>query len=328
MNQHTEIYGQEPDFRVKSTFGLAVTSLLLLTPLAINNLVDGRYAVGVGTLIVVAILGLHAWNCRRGRHLPLLTLVGLVPALILFLAFLMREQGMIGVLWCYPAVLSFYFILPESRAWLANAALLCMMLPLAWGAFEHELATRVVATLLAVSAFSAIFVRVITEQQHRLAEQAVTDPLTGLANRMLLASSLEQAVEQGHRTATPMTLLSLDLDHFKLVNDGFGHDTGDEVLRSVGTLLQRRVRLADKAFRIGGEEFLVLLFATDPEHAQMAAEEMRAEIEALPMVADHPITVSIGVASLAADDDWKSWMKRGDQNLYRAKEGGRNQVVA
>jgi len=225
-------------------------------------------------------------------------------------------------------VIAIYFMLPERMAWVANGVLLTVIVPIAWTALDHPVALRVGVTLVVVSTFSAIFIRIITSQQRRLREQAITDALTGLRNRTLLRSTLEQALEQSHRSRTPMTLLALDLDHFKEVNDTLGHDAGDDVLRRVAAMLQARIRRADQVFRIGGEEFLVLLHGTGEDMGKQFAEELRCAIESLAIPSQQPITVSIGIANLRTSEDWKGWMKRADENLYRAKSEGRNRVIA
>jgi diguanylate cyclase (GGDEF)-like protein len=320
--------GQARDFHSASTFWVAVAALLLLTPFSINNFYQSRYLLGAGSLAIVGILAFNAWSITRGRYYTSFTLLGLVPVVIFFLGFSLNKQGIVGALWCYPAVISFYFMLPQRKAWIANAALLVVAVPQAWVVLSPSLATRVAATLFAVSVFSAIFVRVIDAQQRRLEAQAVTDPLTGLANRTLLRGTLEQAIQQNHRTGAPMTLVSLDLDHFKSINDTLGHDAGDAVLRGVGDLLNRRIRRADKVFRLGGEEFLALLYGADAEVGQRVAEELRDAIGSLPLLPDRSVTVSVGVAALRPGEEWREWMKRGDDNLYRAKSAGRDQVAA
>jgi diguanylate cyclase len=319
--------GHTLDFRSKSTLALAVIALIILTPFTINNFIQGRELLGAGSLAIVAILAANAWRTSRGHYYPSLILFSLVPAVLFFLVLSIRNQGMIGIFWCYPAVLAFYCMLPERKAWLANAALLAVALPQAWLVIEPHLGTRVAATLVAVSTFSALFVRVITTQQQSLEALAVTDPLTGLSNRVLLSSTLDEAIEQNSRSGAQMTLVSLDLDHFKAINDSLGHDAGDRVLRGVADILKRRMRRADKVFRLGGEEFLALLYGTDAENGRRVAEELRATIASLALFPGHPTTVSIGVATLERGEDAMAWMKRSDENLYRAKSGGRNQVV-
>ena len=315
------------DFRQKATLGIALAAFILLTPFSINHIVQGHVYLGGGSLAVVLLLAGNAWSIWRGRYSPALTFLGIVPTIIFYLVLTIVNQGIIGVLWCYPAVISFYFMLPERKAWIANGAMLALTLPQTWSVIEIPLAARVTATLLAVSVFAAVFVRVITEQQQKMRVQAVTDPLTGLFNRMLLAEMLEQAIGQSRRSKTPMTLLSLDIDHFKAINDSLGHDAGDAVLRGVGELLRKRARRVDKVFRLGGEEFLVLLYGADGHSAQRVAQELLGAIAAQPFLPETPVTVSIGAATLESDEDYQTWLKRVDANLYRAKSGGRNQVV-
>ncbi|HEY0666421.1 MAG TPA: GGDEF domain-containing protein [Gallionella sp.] len=327
MNPQAQPPEGTSDFRTKSALAISVTALLLVMPFSINNLLQGRYLLGGWSLVIVAILAINAWTSARGRHFPTLTLLGLTPSIILFLSLAFQKQGIIGALWCYPAVLSFYVMLPERKAWLANIVLLAVSLSQAWLVLDPSLAARVTATLLAVSIISAIFVRVITIQQRKLEALAVTDPLTGLANRLTLHSTLEQAIQQSCRSHVPLTLLTLDLDHFKSINDTLGHESGDLVLRVVGELLRKRIRRADQVFRIGGEEFIALLYDTDMPNGRRLAEELREAVETLRLLPERSITVSIGIATLRPDESWMEWMKRSDANLYRAKSEGRNRVA-
>ena len=330
--QNESLYKQirsTDDFLGKSVLRIAFLCLLMMPPFAINNFIQGRYLLGAGAALIVAIFAVHIWSIVfRDRYYAPLTLLGLVPAILFFLTLSLLKQGMIGVLWCYPAAVSFYFMLPERQAWMANSVLLMTVLPLAWNTVDRAIAVRMVVTLLMVSILTIIFVRVINEQQHKLKVQAVTDPLTGLLNRTLLPAVLNQALEQSKRTGVPMTLVALDIDHFKRINDTFGHDAGDRVLQSISQMLRSRIRSVDKAFRLGGEELLVLAYGTDKENGERFAEELRLKIASLPLIPEHPVTVSVGAATFIATEDWKQWMKRSDENLYRAKRKGRNCVVS
>lgn len=317
-----------PDFRVKTTFGVSITVLFPLVPLCINHFYQGRYLLGLGSLAIVALFAFLAWNCHRDRYNPLITFIALVPVITLFLAYTFHKMGMIAAFWCYPAVLSFYFMLRERQAWIANVVFHVAILPQAWITLAAPHALRLTITLIAVSAFSAIFVRIITSQQKKLELRVATDPLTGLLNRTLLNSTLEHAVLQNNRMDTPMTLVALDLDFFKEINDNLGHDAGDKVLHGIGKILRERIRRSDKIFRLGGEEFLALLYDTDLKLGLQLAEELRHTIESQPVLPDHPVTVSIGVATLETHENWDDWMKRCDKNLYRAKQDGRNRVIA
>ncbi|MGB5974558.1 MAG: GGDEF domain-containing protein [Nodosilinea sp.] len=310
------------------TQSIGLTALGLLIPFSINHFIQGRLLVGAALLAVVAILMFNAWSVKQGRYYPLLTLFGLVPAILFFLYSSIHQQGIVGCLWCYPAILSFYFMLPERKAWIANGLLLAIAFSQSWLTLELYLVTRVFATLFAVSIFSVIIVRIIAEQQAELEQLALFDTLTGLFNRASLQDTLEQAIHQNSRMGIPMTLITLDLDYFKKINDTLGHGTGDEVLRGVGAFMKKRIRRTDKVFRTGGEEFLILLAGSDAQNAASVAEQLRDGIEKLELIPGQSVTASLGVATLSANESLTEWMKRSDDNLYRAKSGGRNRVVA
>ena len=316
------------DVRARLTLTLGISGLFILAPFAINNFVRGRPLLGVGALSVVILMGANAWSILRGRYYPLLTSLVMTPLLLGLLLLSLQTQGQVGYLWSYPVAIVLYFILPERQAWTANAVLMAIVIPFAWTVFEDSVAVRAAATFGAVNFFSAVFVRVITEQQRRLEKLVVTDTLTGLLNRASLQDTLEQAVSQYSRTGVPMTIVSIDLDQFKLINDTLGHSTGDIVLSGVGRLLNNRARKTDHVFRVGGEEFLVFLYGADSVEGQQVAEELRDAIASIALLPNRPVTASVGVATLLPEEHWSEWVKRSDRNLYRAKEKGRNRVVA
>ena len=328
MHSSLQKLDSAPSFRTKTAFGVAIIAILLVTPFAINNFIQDRPLLGTGNLVLVLLFIANAWYSYRGKYYPLLTLLGIAPILILYLAYAVGEQGIIGIFWCYPSVVFLYFMLPERYAWVANIILISVVSLEAWDILEPHIAVRFMVTLIGVSAFSVFFIRVISKQQHQLEERAITDSLTGLYNRSILNSTLETAVQQNRRAKTPMTIILLDMDHFKVINDTLGHFSGDMVLSGISELLQQRIRSSDKIFRIGGEEFLVLLHNTDRQSGMDIAEEIRARAESLELLPDHIVTLSAGVATLEPEEDWLGWMKRCDANLYRAKSNGRNQVVA
>ena len=323
----TDTSGVKHEFLLKSSLGLAIVSLFLLTPFSINNFMQSRYLLGAGSLVLVIVFFVNFLTItQRNKYFMWPSVFTLVPAMTLFLVTCLQQQGMIGIFWSYPAIVSLYFMFDEKVAWLANAVLLAFILPQAQALLDIELLVRAAATLVMISCFSAIFVRVITAQQTKLRAQAVTDPLTGLLNWVLLHSTLERAVQQNQRSDIPMTLLTLDVDHFKRINDTYGHDAGDKVLVGLSQLLKTRIRLTDCIFRLGGEEFLVLLYNTDNRDGQKVAEELRSAVSESALLADRVVTVSIGIAPLDSCNDWDVWMHQSDEALYLAKTNGRNRV--
>jgi len=165
-------------------------------------------------------------------------------------------------------------------------------------------------------------------------EMAITDSLTSLYNRRYMESHLGSLVEQAASRGKPLSLLVLDIDYFKSVNDGFGHDAGDDVLREFATRIRKSIRGIDLACRYGGEEFVVVMPETDMAVAAVVAERIRRRIASEPFQINQgagslDVTISIGLAALATvDDSAATILKRADQALYRAKRDGRNRVVA
>lgn len=315
------------DFRTRAVLAVAATALVVLTPFTYTNLTHGHPLLGTASSVILAVLVVCAIQALRGRYHPWMIFAGLVPALALGLGLALTERGIIAALWCYPSVMACYLMLPERPAWLANVILLSFTLPGAWISLGPDLAARVTATLIASSVFTVAFVRVIARQQRALEFQATTDVLTGLSNRQTLGATLQRAVELNRRSHISMALLMVDVDHFKAINDQLGHDVGDSVLAGLGAFFRERTRGADAAFRFGGEEFLVLLSDTDAASAVQVAEDLRRGIAELGLLPGRPLHVSVGVACLARNETWSAWLKRSDQALYKAKAGGRNQVV-
>jgi len=169
--------------------------------------------------------------------------------------------------------------------------------------------------------------RKVDELNQALHELARTDPLTGLRNRRAFDDSLGLEIAAVERTRSPLSLLVLDVDHFKQINDSFGHDAGDKVLRSIAKVLSGCVRIIDIVARVGGEEFAVILPHTDAQGAHEVAQRMRAAVAQASWLSQ-PTTISIGAASLRTAETACSLYARADAALYAAKKSGRNRVVA
>lgn len=160
----------------------------------------------------------------------------------------------------------------------------------------------------------------------RLAALSFTDSLTGLANHRAFHTRLNEELQRAKRYGTPLSLLLLDVDHFKSYNDAFGHPAGDEALQCVAHLLQTNTRTSDLVARHGGEEFAILLPQTDREGALVHAETLRAHIErySWPL---RPVTASIGIATTTPQDGFSlSLIQHADQALYLSKSNGRNRI--
>ncbi|PCK08691.1 MAG: GGDEF domain-containing protein [Alteromonadaceae bacterium] len=155
--------------------------------------------------------------------------------------------------------------------------------------------------------------------------EAKTDPLTGVKNRAGVRDALSDGYENSKNDNEPLTIILIDIDHFKAVNDTYGHDVGDEILKGLANVLQTNTRENDTLARWGGEEFLLVCANTNNKNALKVAEHIRKALEDAHFHNDMQITASFGLATLA-DESIDSLFKRADEALYQAKENGRNQV--
>lgn len=156
---------------------------------------------------------------------------------------------------------------------------------------------------------------------------AATDPLTGLANRRQVMAELDRMLIRARGTGRPLALIVFDLDHFKVVNDTFGHLLGDKVLRQIGVIARNQARETDLVGRVGGEEFVWIMPDADAATAHQLAERLRRSIARRSAVEDLPgVTASVGCAQMQPGDTSLAFFARADAALYAAKHGGRNQV--
>jgi diguanylate cyclase (GGDEF)-like protein len=154
------------------------------------------------------------------------------------------------------------------------------------------------------------------------------DYLTSVANRRAVAQLLQRVLDQAHGLGELVSVVLVDIDHFKTINDSFGHDIGDQILVRAAALLKEQLRATDTLGRWGGEEFLIVASATDATEVARMAERLRAALAEHEFLPAGQITASFGVATSLPHDTPESLVKRADQALYLAKQGGRNRVEA
>ncbi|MBU2862753.1 GGDEF domain-containing protein [Reinekea forsetii] len=159
---------------------------------------------------------------------------------------------------------------------------------------------------------------------------AMIDPLTGLNNRGAMSIALTRELERTRRHEDQdMSLMMIDIDHFKTINDRYGHLSGDDVLRQVARVIQQSIRASDACFRFGGEEFVILVTNTHLAHSRTVSERIRIAIEEQVKLPDKDlkVTASLGLAHYNGESDWPELLNRADKALYSAKQQGRNCVV-
>ncbi|MFS2071515.1 GGDEF domain-containing protein [Pseudomonas sp. CT11-2] len=161
-------------------------------------------------------------------------------------------------------------------------------------------------------------------------QSALRDPLTDTGNRIAMDQTLQREIEMSRRHSQPLSLLMLDIDHFKQINDTYGHSAGDEVLKAVAASIKSQLRNVDMVFRFGGEEFMILLSNTSREAAAMVGERLRFAAQAQDYVAEGKtieLTVSLGCSTLLPGESAESLLRRADSALYVAKREGRNRLA-
>lgn len=171
------------------------------------------------------------------------------------------------------------------------------------------------------------FERQLLQANQQLEQLAISDGLTGISNRRHMESLIQQEISRSDRYGEPLSLILCDLDHFKRINDHFGHGCGDQVLIEFCRRIQQQLRSSDSFGRWGGEEFLILLPCSDAAAAAALADKLRQRLTATPIEPVGLVTCSFGVAQRRPDEAVGEWLQRVDNRLYAAKAGGRNRVV-
>jgi diguanylate cyclase (GGDEF)-like protein len=307
-------------------------------------------------LVAFGLWMLVTWGaCRFVLNRPAFhrTTLNVVHGLFLvqcgFSVIIEQQQGMGGIfdvaIGCF--VVPSIFAVSERRfRWTTVVFLACVCVPLAL--FTEDLvrflAFAVKSVFLAglamllqhrIHVIGRQVYRMIQELQERnaeLAQKASCDPLTGLANRRAFDSRYQEEWARARRYRQHFSVVSMDIDFFKRINDTYGHDAGDRVLSAVGGLLRSGSRPSDYAARMGGEEFLLLLPGTSVEEAKVVAERLREGMAMLELGEElrSPVTASFGVATseeIEDPDGEHSLLRLADRRLYAAKHNGRNRVV-
>jgi diguanylate cyclase (GGDEF)-like protein len=306
----------------------AILSSLGVAPLCVIRYLNGEVANALVDLaIVVTSLGGALYTWKRGRATQLVSNVTAVlySTGAVVVAYLNEP---IFVFWLFPALLANFFLLNAKAALVANLLTFAAALPIAAQLKTLTETFAVLLSLLMCGGMAYVFALLTHKQQLLLEGYATQDTLTRLGNRRAMDEEMRLSVEDFARNQTPATLIVLDLDFFKMVNDKFGHNVGDVVLAELATLLTKRVRKTDRIFRFGGEEFVVLARNTRLTDALVIAEQLRAQIELELRDPEGTLTASFGCAQLHPDETAGEWFIRTDKAVYQAKQQGRNCVVA
>ena len=310
--------------RIWTLFG--VVCVVVFLPGSVFILANGYNALATATLFLLLTFVINGYCILRNRASEIAMLL-FVVSLTFVVGLCLLQRGVIGVIWIFPAVLMISFLAIGRMARVYTAGFFVITSVIMVYSLEPVVSVRAVVGLGVAIMITNIFLEMIEKLQARLLEQSSVDPLTGALNRREMGSVLRDAIERKRRSSTPASLLVLDVDEFKSVNDTHGHAAGDRVLTEMVLLIRGRMRHMDQLFRLGGEEFMIVLPDTPLSGATVFAEDLRTLVERATLLPDRAITVSIGISELTQTETADDWLKRGDQAVYEAKNAGRNRIV-
>lgn len=306
---------------------LSAAGAMGVLPFAVIRFMNGDWLIAVIDILIVAgfvLLGTFVYRTRQIRFasvaISILCIVGVIASVY--------ASGPGRVLWAYPALMVVFYLTKPREAVLLMLTLIALLLPEILPTQDAFTAATILITILVMSTFAYAFAIITNRQRELLVELATIDPLTGAGNRRALDDKLQTVVALHRRNATPASLLLIDLDHFKAVNDLYGHSVGDQILCRVTEIINLRIRMTDSLYRIGGEEFVVVLEGQNLDQALHLAEQLRTLVETNELVPDHLVTISLGVAEIRDNEMGSDWLHRADEALYQAKRGGRNTARA
>lgn len=326
---------------------LSILATVLLLYFGIRSLFNEHYLYGIVLLVYVVLTVASYYLLAKGRHPGIHTqlIVFMMGTLLLFLLYTGGENGS-GPLWFYVFPLLALFILGFKKGVIAVTllALASGLVILVFGTgfdtgiYTGEMPERFIAVFIAVTAMAMFYEYSRQKYSNRLQDMcrdmmlvARSDYLTGLPNRRYVHETITYETYRAGRMKKTFSVILCDLDHFKEVNDKYGHSCGDYVLKQISQFIRNKLRHQDTVARWGGEEFLILLPETPLVGALTIGEQLRHKIESLQL--EHAgnkfsITISMGAIEAKPPYDIEEILNKADENLYAAKQQGRNRIVA
>lgn len=311
--------------RVESILPLILSGAgaLGVLPFAIIRYMNGDWLIAIIDTFVIGgfiVLGTFVYRTLRVRFasvaISILCIIGVIASVY--------ASGPNRILWAYPALMAVFYLTKPREAIILMLLLVGLILPKILPSEDTFQTTTILITIVVMSSFAYAFSIITNRQRQLLMQLATKDPLTGSGNRRAFEDKLRSTVALFERNGTPASLIILDLDHFKTVNDRHGHAVGDQILCRITEIVNLRIRVTDSLYRIGGEEFVVLLEGQNIERAAHLAEQLRTLVEANELAPDHLVTISLGVAELLENESAGDWLQRADAALYQSKRNGRN----
>jgi len=302
---------------------MSAAGALAVAPFAVIRWMNGEWLLAtIDTVIVTGftILGTYVYRTRKVR-------IASIALAIVFVGGALATvyvRGLQQIFWVFPALMATFFMLKPREALVIAVLLILALMPQLVSSMETFRAATTVITIFLTSGFAFVFSEINSRQHEQLLDLATKDSLTGAGNRRAFRRRVAETIAACERTSIPASLILLDIDHFKNVNDVHGHAAGDKLLRRISQIVDMRLRITDGLYRIGGEEFVAVIEGQHASVAAQLAEELRLLIEGHELLPGISVTVSIGVAELCSGETRHGWFHRADQAMYAAKRAGRN----
>ena len=294
-----------------------------IVPFAAYRFLVGDYIMAtIDAIIALLTFGLFAyvWITRKHKFAG-----GMICILYLIATLLVVHiKGPSSIYWAYPATIGCFCILNTRLAIILCGITISILFPTLHGSLPTEQLAGFFTTLTLLCIFGYIFNDSVHRQRKLLSTLAARDALTGTWNRRALDETLIQTTSSNNRHPLVASLIMLDLDHFKKINDTYGHDVGDTILIKISETIKESIRLSDRLYRYGGEEFVVIADGANLSNAAILAESIRKKVESSCLLEKESVTISLGVASLKEGQNPENWIKLADEALYEAKRTGRN----
>jgi len=304
---------------------LSFGGVLSITPFAIIRMIHGEWLMGlIDSILVLGMASLGLFVFRTGKT----GAVGIILSIFALtgVAIIAYVKGPSVIYWAYPTMVGVYFIVRPRLAIALTFIGALVIVPALLNKMEFISLIVVIMTLSVNNLFAYIFSTRMQAQQDQLSMLIRRDPLTGAGNRRALNEKMDELIAVKKRTNQKSSLIVLDIDHFKSINDNYGHSVGDQVLIKLTESINARIRETDCLYRFGGEEFVVVLTGAGIEAASQISEELRLIIESKNLLDGKVVTASFGVAEYIDDESAGDWLSRGDKAMYNAKESGRNRT--
>ncbi len=304
----------------------STTTLLIIFGFGIYKATNGEPIIALIDFSICLLFVLAIWLKSLDKLTLKVKLVSVCLCSIFVLLLIYIKANISSIYWVYPVVTGTFFLLNSRIALATSILFIILSMSIAYFNISLTQLVNVCFSLLLVCISGYIFSVRAEVYQKQLTKLADIDPLTKLKNRHSLEEELINEIALNKKKIHTSSLLILDLDHFKKINDTYGHTVGDSTLRTFANMLKTTLRETDKVYRYGGEEFIIIANNTRIEKAGKLAEHLRQATENTISVGNEVITVSIGIAEVRSEDTITSWLQRADKALYRAKNFQRNIV--